>query len=313
MRNILITGSNGQIGTNLAYMLAEQYPGVKILKTDLHPTENADFITETLDVLDVEKFRILVQEYKINEIYHLAAILSAAGEYRPEMAWQVNFQGLMNVLDIGKEFNCKIFWPSSIAVFGPTTPKHLVPQNTTCEPTTVYGISKYTGELWAQYYNKRYGVDIRSIRFPGLISWKGKPGGGTTDYAVEIFHEAVRTGRYDCFLEKDTYLPMLYMDDALEGILRLMETPKQKIKMRTSYNISGMSFSPDELATAIVKEYPEFKITYSPDERQAIANSWPASLDDAAARKDWNWNPRFDLPKMVKDMFYHLNGKAQVV
>ncbi len=312
MRHILITGSNGQIGSNLACMLADAYPGVKILCTDLHPSDNSDFESETLDVLDSEKFRQLIEKYEINEIYHLAAILSAAGEKRPEMAWQINFKGLMNVLEIAREFGTKVFWPSSIGVFGKTTPDFDVPQATICEPTTVYGISKFTGEMWCQYYHQQYGIDVRSVRFPGIISHLGEPGGGTTDYAVEIFHKALSHSHYDCFLKADTYLPMLYMNDAIEGVLRLMEAPAESLTIRMSYNISGMSFCPAELAQEIQKHIPDFTIDYKPDYRQAIAESWPSSLDDSVARNDWNWDPKFNTESMVKDMISHLRASSGV-
>jgi len=308
-RNILITGSNGQIGTNLSYRLQARYPECKIVMTDLHPNDDVDFEFDTLDVLDLEKYRILVESHDINEIYHLAAILSAAGEKRPEMAWHVNFQGLVNTLNIAREFNCKVFWPSSIAVFGPSTPRVDVPQQTVCEPTTVYGISKYTGELWCQYYHLKYGIDVRSLRFPGLISWKGEPGGGTTDYAVEIFHDALLKGSYTCFLKPDTFLPMLYMDDALDGIIDLMEVDGKDLSVRTSYNISAMSFSPQQLARVIREFVPDFTMHYEVDSRQEIADSWPQSLHDNVARTDWNWNPKFDIEKMVEDMISHLREK----
>jgi len=243
----------------------------------------------------------------ITQIYLLAAILSATGEKNPNLAWNLNMQSLLNVLDIAKEENLtRVFWPSSIAVFGPTSPKINCPQQTVIEPVTVYGISKYAGEFWCNYYHLKYGVDIRSLRYPGLISYKSAPGGGTTDYAVEIFHEAVEEKKYTCFLNEDTYLPMMYMPDAIRATIELMEAPVEKISVRTSYNLSGMSFSPKDIAAEIKKHLPEFKISYKPDYRLAIAQSWPQSIDDSVARKDWGWKEEFDLAAMTNDMFENL-------
>jgi len=243
----------------------------------------------------------------ITQIYLLAAILSATGEQNPNLAWNLNMQGLLNVLDIAREEKLhKVYWPSSIAVFGPTSPKANCPQQTIIEPVTVYGISKYAGEFWCNYYHQRYGVDVRSLRYPGLISYKSAPGGGTTDYAVEIFHEALEEKKYECFLRADTYLPMMYMPDAIRATIELMEADAAKISVRTSYNISGMSFSPSEIATAIKERIPEFSITYKPDYRQQIADSWPQSIDDSVARKDWGWKEEFNLTDMTKDMLENL-------
>src|SRR5690606_1415572 len=233
---------------------------------------------------------------------------SATGEKNPNLAWHLNMQSLLNVLDIAREEKLnKVYWPSSIAVFGPTSPKVNCPQYTIIEPTTVYGISKYAGEFWCNYYHQRYGIDVRSIRYPGLISYKSAPGGGTTDYAVEIYIEALEDKKYNCFLKKDTYLPMMYMPDAIRATIELMEAPKEKIKTRTSYNLSGISFSPEEIATEIKKHIPEFEISYEPDYRQEIADSWPQSIDDKEAAEDWGWKPQYDLPSMTKDMLENLD------
>jgi nucleoside-diphosphate-sugar epimerase len=261
----------------------------------------------SLDVMNKEMLHVQVIRQGITQIYLLAAILSATGEKNPNLAWHLNMQGLLNVLDIAREERLsKVYWPSSIAVFGPTSPKHDCPQRTIIEPTTVYGISKYAGEFWCNYFFNKYGVDVRSLRYPGLISYKSAPGGGTTDYAIEIFHEAIENKHYDCFLQKDTFLPMMYMPDAIRATIELMEAPSEKIKTRTSYNISAMSFSPENIATEIKKHIPEFTINYEPDYRQTIANSWPGSIDDNVARNDWGWNPKFDLSAMTIDMLTNL-------
>jgi len=237
----------------------------------------------------------------------LAAILSATGEKNPNLAWHLNMQGLLNVLDIAREEKLhKVYWPSSIAVFGPTSPKKLCPQQTIIEPTTVYGISKYAGEFWCNYYYQRYGVDVRSIRYPGLISYKSAPGGGTTDYAVEIYIEAIEKQQYTCFLSEDTYLPMMYMPDAIRATLELMDAPADQISVRTSYNVSGMSFSPKEIGASIQEHMPDFTMSYKPDSRQQIADSWPQSIDDSVANKDWGWKPQYDLSLMTKDMLENL-------
>jgi nucleoside-diphosphate-sugar epimerase len=250
---------------------------------------------------------VQVIRQNVTQVYLLAAILSATGEKNPGLAWNLNMQGLLNVLDIEREEKLhKVYWPSSIAVFGPTSPKKNCPQQTIIEPTTVYGISKYAGEFWCNYFHQRFGVDVRSLRYPGLISYKSPPGGGTTDYAVEIFYEALEEKKYECFLSADTYLPMMYMPDAIKATIELMEAPADKISIRTSYNISGMSFSPKEIGEEIKKHIPEFKMSYKSDYRQAIANSWPQSIDDSVARKDWGWKEEYDLPAMTKDMFDNL-------
>lgn len=302
---VLITGASGQIGSNLVKELIKN--NKKVIATDIelpqfsHTEKNA-----IVNVLDNEELNKYVAEYRVSEIYHLAAILSATGEQKPQLAWDINMKGLLHVLDIAKEHNCKVFWPSSIAVFGPTSQKHFTPQSAILEPETVYGISKVAGELWCNYYFENFDVDVRSIRFPGLISWKGEPGGGTTDYANEIFFKAVNQQDYSCFLKEDTYLPMMYMDDAISGMIQLMSSPKVAISVRTSYNLSGMSFAPKDIYQAIQKVYPNFSITYSPDFRQQIAESWPASVDDQVARNDWQWEPKYDLEKMVHEMISQL-------
>ena len=264
-----------------------------------------------LNVMDPVATLAAVRNHGITQIYLLAALLSATGEKDPKKAWEINMQSLLQILDMGvQEKLTKIYWPSSIAVFGPTTPRDNTPQQTVIEPGTVYGISKYAGELWAQYYNKRWALDVRSLRYPGLISWKSEPGGGTTDYAVEIYHEALKHQKYTCFLSEDTYLPMMYMDDAIRATIELMEAPADLLKSRMAYNLSAMSFSPKEIAASIRQHIPDFTIDYAPDFRQQIADGWPKSIDDTAARTDWNWKPEFDLERMTADMLTNLGKKG---
>jgi nucleoside-diphosphate-sugar epimerase len=307
---ILVIGASGQIGVELTLALRKMYGNANVVASDLR--EENDLLKGTgpyvsLDVMNKEMLHVQVIRQGITQIYLLAAILSATGEKNPNLAWSLNMQSLLNVLDIAREENLhKVYWPSSIAVFGPTSPKQNCPQQTVIEPVTVYGISKFAGEFWCNYYNRRYGVDVRSLRYPGLISYKSAPGGGTTDYAVEIFHEALEEKKYECFLREDTYLPMMYMPDAIRATIELMEADKSKISIRTSYNISGMSFSPKEIAAEIKKHIPDFAITYKPDYRQAIADSWPQSIDDTIARNDWGWKEEFALERMVKDMLENL-------
>ena len=307
---ILVIGASGQIGVELTLALRKIYGNANVVASDLR--EENDLLKGTgpyvsMDVMNKEMLHVQVIRQNITQIYLLAAILSATGEKNPNLAWSLNMQSLLNVLDIAKEEKIyKVYWPSSIAVFGPTSPKKNCPQQTVIEPITVYGISKYAGEFWCNYYHQRWGLDVRSIRYPGLISYKSAPGGGTTDYAVEIFHEALEEKKYECFLQEDTYLPMMYMPDAIKATLELMEAPEEKIKIRTSYNISGMTFSPKEIAAEIKKHIPEFTISYKPDYRQQIANSWPQSIDDSVARNDWGWQEDFDLSAMTKDMFENL-------
>lgn len=310
---ILVIGASGQIGVELTMALRKQYGNNNVVAADLR--EENPLLCGTgpyvsLDVMNKEMLHVQVIRQKITQIYLLAAILSATGEKNPSLAWHLNMQGLLNVLDIAREEKLhKVYWPSSIAVFGPTSPKINCPQKTVIEPTTVYGISKYAGEFWCNYYHQRFGVDVRSIRYPGLISYKSAPGGGTTDYAVEIYLEALEQKKYNCFLRDDTYLPMMYMPDAIRATLELMEAPANSITVRTSYNVSGMSFSPKEITTSIQTHIPEFAIQYNPDYRQQIADSWPQSIDDCIAQKDWGWKPQYDLPKMTADMFANLKGE----
>lgn len=307
---ILVIGASGQIGVELTLALRKIYGNTNVIASDLreqNPLLEGTGPYVSLDVMNKEMLHVQVIRQNITQIYLLAAILSATGEKNPGLAWNLNMQGLLNVLDIAREEKLhKVYWPSSIAVFGPTSPKKNCPQQTIIEPTTVYGISKYAGEFWCHYFHNRFAVDVRSLRYPGLISYKSAPGGGTTDYAVEIFHEALEEKKYECFLKEDTYLPMMYMPDAIRATIELMEAPAAKISVRTSYNVSGMSFSPKEIAAEIKKNIPGFAISYKPDYRQAIADSWPQSIDDSVANKDWGWKEEFDLPAMTKDMLANL-------
>ncbi len=307
---ILVIGASGQIGVELTLALRKIYGNANVIASDLR--EENDLLKGTgpyvpLDILNKEMLHVQVIRQNITQIYLLAAILSATGEKNPNLAWHLNMQSLLNVLDIAREENLnKVYWPSSIAVFGPTSPRQNCPQHTIIEPTTVYGISKFAGEFWCNYYHQRFGVDVRSLRYPGLISYKSAPGGGTTDYAIEIFHEALSEKKYTSFLNKNTYLPMMYMPDAINATIELMEAPAENISIRTSYNVASMSFSPEELADEIKKSIPEFKMDYVPDYRQAIADSWPQSIDDSIAQQDWGWKPTYNLEKMTKDMLENL-------
>ena len=307
---ILVIGASGQIGVELTLALRNRYGASNVVASDLreeNPLLHGTGPYVSLDVMNKEMLHVQVIRQGITQIYLLAAMLSATGEKNPALAWHLNMQGLLNVLDIAKEEGLtKVYWPSSIAVFGPTSPKQLCPQQTIIEPTTVYGISKYAGEFWCNYYYNKFGVDVRSLRYPGLISYKSAPGGGTTDYAIEIFHEALSGSHYDCFLNAATFLPMMYMPDAIRATIELMEAPREKIKIRTSYNIAAVSFSPQQIATEIQTHLPGFTIAYNPDYRQAIADSWPQSIDDSVAQKDWGWQPEYDLSRMTKDMLHHL-------
>ena len=307
---ILVIGASGQIGVELTLALRKIYGNANVVASDLreqNPLLEGTGPYVSLDVMNKEMLHVQVIRQNITQIYLLAAILSATGEKNPHLAWNLNMQSLLNVLDIAKEEKLhKVYWPSSIAVFGPTSPKINCPQQTIIEPSTVYGISKYAGEFWCKYYHNRWGVDVRSIRYPGLISYKSEPGGGTTDYAVAIFHEALEEKKYECFLNENTYLPMMYMPDAIKATIEMMEAPESKITIRTSYNISGMSFSPKEIAAEIKKHLPDFEITYKPDYRQQIADSWPQSINDRVARNDWGWQEDYDLQRMTKDMFDNL-------
>ena len=308
---ILVIGASGQIGVELTLALRKIYGNNNVIASDLreeNPLLKGTGPYVSMDVMNKEMLHVQVIRQGITQIYLLAAILSATGEKNPNLAWHLNMQGLLNVLDIAREEKLsKVYWPSSIAVFGPTSPKINCPQQTIIEPTTVYGISKYAGEFWCNYYFNRYGVDVRSLRYPGLISYKSAPGGGTTDYAIEIFDEALEEKKYQCFLKEDTYLPMMYMEDAIKATLQLMEAPASNITVRTSYNVSGMSFSPKEISEEIKKHIPDFEISYKSDYRQAIADSWPQSIDDAVARNDWGWQEDYNLEKMTKEMFDNIS------
>lgn len=309
---ILVIGANGQIGTVLAQALRDVFGENNVIAGDLRlPAEDRGPF-EILDVLDGPRLIEIVQRYKVTQIYHLAAILSAKGEQDPKRAWEINMTSLFNVLEIAKDLRLRVFFPSSIAVYGAHTPRNNTPQFTIREPSTVYGISKVAGENWCNYYYLRYGLDVRSIRYPGIIGYQSLPGGGTTDYAVDIYHKAVLGQHFECFLSADTQLPMLYMDDAIRATLELMFTDPSKIQVRTSYNLAGMSFSPAEIADSIRALIPSFTISYQPDFRQAIADSWPQSIDDAQARQDWGWQPKFDLKAMTADMLLHLRKQYGV-
>ena len=311
---ILVIGASGQIGVELTLALRKIYGGANVVASDLREENellkgSGPYVS--LDVMNKEMLHVQIIRQNITQVYLLAAILSATGEKNPPLAWHLNMQSLLNVLDIAKEEKLtKVYWPSSIAVFGPTSPKNDCPQHTIIEPTTVYGISKYAGEFWCNYFYQRYGVDVRSLRYPGLISYKSSPGGGTTDYAIEIFHAAKEKQKYTSFLREDTHLPMMYMPDAIRATIELMEAPAEKIKVRTSYNLSGMSFSPVEIGDEIRKHIPGFKLDFKPDYRQQIADSWPKSIDDSRASEDWGWKPEFDLARMTEDMLMNLNPTA---
>lgn len=307
-QRILITGACGQIGTELIPALRKQFGDDRVISADIHvgPPEVSNYIQ--LDVMQHERLEMIVKECGITQIYHLAAMLSAKGEQDLEAAWNLNVHSLLSILKIAHDQRLeKVFWPSSIAVFGPASPKYNCHQSARTEPTTVYGISKRAGEYWCNYYFERFGVDVRSLRYPGLISGSALPGGGTTDYAVEIFHHALEKGNYTCYLEEDTCLPMMYMPDAIRATLELMEAPKEKITIRTSYNIAAMSFAPCDLAAQIRKALPGFKVDSHPDFRQAIANSWPATIKDTEAQRDWGWQSRYDLKMMTIDMLERLS------
>ena len=308
---ILVIGASGQIGVELTLALRKIYGNANVVASDLreqNPLLEGTGPYVSLDVMNKEMLHVQVIRQNFTQIYLLAAILSATGEKNPNLAWNLNMSGLLNVLDIAREEKIKkVYWPSSIAVFGPTSTKKNFPQQTIIEPITVYGISKYAGEFWCNYYHHRFGVDVRSLRYPGLISYKSAPGGGTTDYAIEIFHEALEEKKYECFLTEDTYLPMMYMPDAIRATIELMEAPASAISIRTSYNLSGMSFSPKEITAEIKNHIPDFTVSYKPDYRQQIANSWPQSIDDSVARNDWGWKEEYNLAAMTTDMIKNLS------
>jgi nucleoside-diphosphate-sugar epimerase len=307
-KKILVIGSSGQIGTELVEGLRQRFGQDNVVASDIkEPQVKMDGPFAMVDAMDRRGIERVIEKHGINEVYLLAALLSATAEKDPAFAWKLNMEGLFIVLELAREGKLKkVYWPSSIAVFGPTTPKEATPQHTVAEPSTVYGISKQAGEQWCAYYHRRYGVDVRSIRYPGLIGWKSAPGGGTTDYAVHIFHEAIKNGTYTSFLDRGTKLPMMYMPDAIRATIDLMEAPPEHVKERTSYNLAGFSFSPEDIATHITRHVPNFKLGFAPDHRQAIANSWPQSIDDSAARADWGWKPQYDLRSMVDDMMLNL-------
>lgn len=308
--NILVIGSSGQIGSELVLELRKAYGNNSVIASDIIPSSQEIMQSgpfELLNVTDADKLLDIIKKYKINQVYLLAAILSAKAETNQKNAWNLNMDSLFNILNLAKEKVIKkIFWPSSIAVFGPNTRKKNTTQFSITEPNTVYGISKLAGERWCEYYYNKYQVDVVSLRYPGLIGWKSKPGGGTTDYAVDIFHEAIKNKTYNCFLKKDTTLPMMYMPDAIDATLKLMQADSDKIKIRSSYNIAGTSFCPNELADEIKKHIPKFSITYNPDFRQAIADSWPDSIDDSYAQSEWNWKAEYGIKKMTSDMLKNL-------
>ena len=312
---ILVIGSAGQIGTDLVSTLRDNFGGSRVIASDVKDQQG--YLRESgpfyvMDVLDTKAVSELILKHDVKEVYLLAALLSATAEQKLKSAWRLNMEGLFSLLDIAREkTDLKIFWPSSIAVFGTTTPRFNTPQFTVMEPATVYGISKLAGERWCEYYHHKFGVDVRSIRYPGLISYKAHPGGGTTDYSVDIFHEAIANGSYNCYLKADSVLPMMYMPDAIRATLELMNAPADKIKIRSSYNLSGISFTPAEIAAEIKKHIPSFSISYNPDFRQQIADSWPASIDDSVAREQWGWKPEYDLPRMTADMINHISIQKQ--
>lgn len=305
---ILITGANGQIGSVLSQSLRAIYGQDQVIVSDIQETDEDRRPFCFLDILNVTRLKEILQDYEITEVYHLAAILSANGEWNPQKTWNVNLNGYLSLLELAKELPTiqKIFFPSTIAVFGPTTPRKQTPQHTALEPTTVYGMSKASGELWSKYYFDRYGLDIRSVRYPGIIGYQSMPGGGTTDYAVEIYHEALKHGKYECFLQSDTNLPMMYMEDAIRATVEIMQAPAEHVKVRTSYNLAAMSFTPAQVTASIRRHISDFEVTYKPDHRQKIAESWTESIDDNAARQDWGWKPQYDLDKMTDDMIEKL-------
>ena len=316
MEKILVIGSSGQLGSELTIELSNVYGESNIISADIHHPQNHEVhpVFKKLDVIDKKLLGEIVRKYKITQIYHLAAILSATGEKQPGLAWRVNIDGLMNVLDVSRDLKVKkVYWPSSIAVFGPHTPKINTPQNTVTDPNTVYGISKLTGERLVEYYYYHYGLDVRSLRYPGLIGYKTLPGGGTTDYAVDIFHKAIKGEKFTCFLNRDTVLPMMYMPDAVKATMEIMESDSDRISVRSSYNIAAISFSPSEISDHVKKIYPDFKIEYMPDFRQEIAESWPNSIDDSQARNDWSWKHNYDLEKMTEDMVLHLKDSELLI
>ncbi|PKA82821.1 nucleoside-diphosphate-sugar epimerase [Ulvibacter sp. MAR_2010_11] len=312
-KRILIIGASGQIGTELTTYLRKKYGSHKVIASDIvegDATMMKEGPFEILDAMDYDAVEDVVMRYEITDVYLMAAMLSATAEKFPMKAWNLNMNSLFNVLNLARDKKIeKIFWPSSIAVFGPTTPKKETPQRTTMEPSTVYGISKQTGERWCEYYHNRYGVDVRSIRYPGLISYTTMPGGGTTDYAVDIYYKALKHKKYVCFLNAETTLPMMFMPDAIEATVRIMEAPADSVKIRNAYNLAAFSFNPEEITASIKKHIPEFSISYEPDFRQAIADSWPQTIDDSEARKDWGWQHNYSLEEMTREMLENISKK----
>jgi nucleoside-diphosphate-sugar epimerase len=311
---ILVIGAKGQIGSELVEELRRINGDQNVIATDIKMPSD-EFLNSgpfyQLDVLDFPQVSEIIRKHNVKQVYLLAALLSATAEQKVKSAWKLNMEGLLGTLELAREEKFKLFWPSSIAVFGPNTPRIQTPQFTVTEPSTVYGISKLAGERWCEYYFEKFNVDVRSIRYPGLIGYKSEPGGGTTDYAVHIFHEAIRNKQYECFLSENTELPMMYMHDALRATIGLMDAPAEQVKIRSSYNVGAFSFTPKQLAEEIRRHIPEFKITYKPDVRQQYADSWPQSIDDSCARKDWNWKPEYTLSAMTDDMLSHIQAMVQ--
>lgn len=314
MEKILVIGSGGQLGSDLTQALRNKWGSENVIASDIQEPKKmqaGDHFVK-LDVLDKTKLYALLKEHQISQVYHLAALLSAAGEKNPQFAWELNMEGLFNVLEAARDLKLqKIYWPSSIAVFGPHTPKENAGQHTICDPNTVYGISKLAGERWCEYYAEKWGVDVRSLRYPGLIGHQAMPGGGTTDYAVDIYHKALEEGTYECFLDENTRLPMMYMPDAIRASIELMEAPAEKLSIRSSYNINALSFSPKDIAESIRRHLPDFSIRYAPDFRQQIAASWPNSIEDQQAQNDWGWKPQYELDAMTADMLENLKKKKE--
>lgn len=312
---ILVIGSSGQIGTELVMQLREMYGNEQVIASDIRPSSKEVMASgpfEELDIMDEALLRRIVKKHQVTQVYLLAALLSATAEKNIELGWSLNMRSHSHVLDLAKDgLIKKIFWPSSIAVFGPTTPKENTPQYTIMEPNTVYGITKQAGERWNEYYFNKFGVDVRSIRYPGLVGWKAAAGGGTTDYAVDIFHQAIQHGSYESFLDEHTSLPMMYMPDAIRATIELMEAPAEQVKIRSSYNLAGVSFTPQEIAAEIAKHIPDFKISYKADFRQAIADSWPSSINDSHAQNNWGWKLEYNLEKMTSDMMKNLKKQYE--
>jgi nucleoside-diphosphate-sugar epimerase len=311
---ILVTGANGQIGSVLTAALRQRYGKDRVIASDIQESDQSDGPFTFLDILNTTRLEEIVDDYGITQIYHLAAILSASGEWNPLKTWNINLNGTLSILELAKDKEqiTKVFFPSTIAVFGPTTPQLDTGQHVALQPETVYGIAKATGEMWCSYYSKRYGLDVRSLRYPGIISHQSMPGGGTTDYAVEIYHEALKAGKYECFLREDTMLPMMYIDDAIRATIELMEAPASSVKTRIGYNLAAMSFTPAQVADSIKRHLPDFSISYKPDFRQAIADSWTSSIDDSTAREEWAWSHQYDLDLMTDDMIKNLKLKYNI-